>query len=424
MTYQHNQNHTTSHLSWPNQQLKFTTHAQHETPFENNIPFVLHTRVVTGTGGGPEKTILRSPKYANQNQFRMAAAYIHPKNDPEINQLKTNAQKAQCPIWTIGESGPADPRTLRQLLQLCKKLNVTVWHSHDYKSNLLGLLLKRRWNMKLITTVHGWTWDTTRARIYYHIDNWCLPRYDHVIAVSPKLVNHCKNQRVNNANLTYIPNAIDPHEYQRQRNTTQAKAAMGIPENNLVIGVVSRFSIEKGIDRAIKAFALLQQKMTHTQLHLFGDGPMKKKLEALSQQLGIAHAVRFWGWQQQTKPCFEMMDTLLLPSLTEGLPNTVLEAMALGVPVAATNVGAITDLLDHGHCGIILNQDHTSWPERIAYLLTSPYRRARIATLARARIENHYSFQRRMNHVFDVYRQVLGLTKTTNTDLQTHSQAA
>ena len=390
----------------------------------NSTPMVLHTRVVTGTGGGPEKTILRSAQYADPSQLRMAAAYIHPHQDPGIGSLQKKAETWQCPMWTIGESGPADPGTIRQLLRLCKKLNVAVWHGHDYKSNLLGLMLRRQWPMKLITTLHGWTWDTARTRLYYHIDNWCLPRYDHVIVVSPKMIDHCLDRGVIKNRLTYIPNAIDPGEYERYHDTAAARAAVGISQDRMVIGVVSRFSIEKGVDRAIKTFAHLYPKNPHAELHLIGDGPMRQTLEQLSHDLGIDHAVRFWGWQQNTQPFFEMMDVLLLPSHTEGLPNAVLEAMALGVPVAATDVGGVADLLDHGHCGIILNQDHTTWPDRIAYLLNSPYRRTRIATLARSRVENNYSFQHRMTRIFNVYDQVLETTTDLRIVIRAPRQAA
>ena len=152
---------------------------------------VLHVRVVTSYGGGPDKTIARSAQYANDTPYRIGAAYIHSHRDRAIATLQQNAHHKGCPLWTIGESGPVDPRTLRRLLQLCRAQNVSIWHGHDYKSNLYGLLLRRWWPMKLVTTVHGWTKHTARTRVYYHIDNWCLRHYDHVIVVNHHLVEHC-----------------------------------------------------------------------------------------------------------------------------------------------------------------------------------------------------------------------------------------
>lgn len=371
-------------------------------------PLVLHVRVVTGSGGGPDKTILHSAPYANRASIGMASAYICPHNDEGAAELAHQAWRRGCRLWRIGESGPADPRTATRLLGLCRRLGVSIWHGHDYKSNLYGLMLRRWWPMKLVTTVHGWTWHTTRTKLYYHVDNWCLPRYDQVIAVNTQLADHCLRRGVVSDRLTVVANAIDPAEYTRRAMTVTARANLGIDPDALVIGTVGRLSVEKGADRAIRLIAALRKDWPRAQLHLVGDGPERDRLKMLARELGVAQAVRFWGWQQKSQPFYEMMDVLLLPSHTEGLPNVILEAMAMGVPVAATDVGGVGDLLDHGHCGVILSQDQNTWAPRLSYLLASTDRRKMIAQLARARVESRYTFEHRMDQVFGVYERVLG----------------
>ncbi len=372
------------------------------------VPLILHTRVVTGSGGGPDKTIRRSAQYADRRRVRIASAYIYPHHDPGMATLQKNARREGCPLWAIGESGAADPRPLRTLLQLCRYLGVSVWHGHDYKSNLYGLLLRRWWPMKLVTTVHGWTWHTTRTRFYYHIDNRCLRHYDHVIAVNAALAQHCRAQGVRPDRLSHIPNAIELKGYEPAGNTIAARRRMGIGQDRLVIGIVSRLSVEKGVDRAIGVLARLRRNWPNAQLHLVGDGPQRGQLGQLASKLGVRDAVRFWGWQNHVKTLYRAMDVLLVPSHTEGLPNVVLEAMAMGIPVAATDVGGVGDLLDHGRCGVILSQDPQTWPSRLSYLLASDERRTTITRLARTRIEDHYTFDQRMHRVLGVYQRVLG----------------
>jgi len=374
---------------------------------------VLHTRVVTGLGGGPDKTILRSTQHIDPAQIRMAAAYIHPHGDAGMATLRKQARDWGCQMWEISESGPADLRTFRDLLRLCRSLRVTVWHSHDYKTNLMGLILRRWWPMKLVTTVHGWTRHTTRTKIYYHLDNWCLSSYDHVIAVSPKLFDHCRDHGVPEDRLSYIPNGIEPAEYERQQTIADARQRLGIAPDRLVIGTVGRFSTEKSVDRAIRTLAQIRRTRPEAELHLIGDGPERDRLKALARELNVTDAVRFWGWQTPLQRFYETMDVLLLPSLTEGLPNVVLEAMAMGVPVAATCVGGVADLLDHGRCGVILNQDQQTWADRIEFLLASATRRAHFANLAKARIESHYTFAQRMARMRQLYQRVLGLDTLT-----------
>ena len=368
---------------------------------------VLHVRVVSGSGGGPDKTILRSSSYAARSDLRMAAAYIHPRRDPGIDVIRDHAAAFDCPLWAIPESGPLDPRTIAALRRLCREQGVRVWHGHDYKSNVLGLILRRFLPLKLITTVHGWTNETVRTRLYTRIDKWCLSRYEQVIAVSRRLHEDCISAGVRPERLSYIPNAIDPTAYGRRRSRSYVRRRLGLNPNQLALGVVGRLSVEKGVDRAIRLLAKLRRNWPSIHLHLIGDGPQRQALHELARKLEVSGNVTFWGWQSRLARFYEMMDMLLLTSHTEGLPNAVLEAMAMHTPVAATDVGDLSELLDHGRCGLILTDDDTAWPRQLAPLLTNVTLRTELADAARTRIERHFSFDRRMAKVISVYRRIL-----------------
>lgn len=372
-------------------------------------PVVLHVRVVAGKGGGPDKTILRSAEHLNPSKLRVAAAYIHPNGDPGIATIREQARRHGCPLYEIAESGPVDPRTVRSLVQLCRKLRVTVWHGHDYKSNALGLLVRKLWPMKLITTVHGWTRETARTRLYYHVDNWCLPRYDHVITVSPPLYHHCLKLGIPRDKLSYIPNGVEVEEFRPAGIRDVVREELGVARDAMAMGVVGRFSVEKGVDRALRLLAALKPRYPRIELHLFGDGPERAALEGLAGGLGVTDAVRFHGWLADSRRAYEMMDVLLLPSHTEGLPNVVLEAMAMNVAVAATDVGGVRELLDGGRCGVILSQDESAWLRVIEPLLVSASRREELARQARARVEKHYTFAQRLAKEWKVYKHLLRL---------------
>jgi glycosyltransferase involved in cell wall biosynthesis len=375
-------------------------------------PMILHVRVCAGNGGGPDKTILRSVRYINSERFRIAAAYLHPKHDPGAAVIRSQAAEFDCPLYQIPERGPIDLFAVRKLLHLIRSLRVTIWHAHDYKSDVLGLILRRFWPMKLVTTVHGFTRETPRTRLYYHIDNLALRGYDRVIAVSPPLMEHCRKLGVPDDRLHYIPNAIDTADYQRQLDTAAAKRDLGIEPDVPIIGCVGRFSPEKGVDRAIRALAKVRQCLCPTaQLHLVGDGPQRAHIQQLIRDLNLTDHVKLWGWQTAAKRFYETMDLLLLPSYTEGLPNAVLEAMALGVPVAATDVGGVRDLLDDGHAGVILSQRDSTWAPILAELLHKPAVRATMARRSRQRIQSHFNFQQRMDRVADLYASLLSIPR-------------
>src|SRR5271167_2845949 len=144
---------------------------------------VLHTRIVTGAGGGPDKTILNSPKALRNTRYRELACFFHPPNDPGFNVIAERARELECPLFGISDRGPVDIRSLAAVAKLCRDEKIAIWHGHDYKTNLFGLLLRPFLKFRLVTTVHGWVTHTSRTPLYYAVDRWCLPRYDQVIAV-------------------------------------------------------------------------------------------------------------------------------------------------------------------------------------------------------------------------------------------------
>src|SRR5579885_2359670 len=163
-------------------------------------PVVFDARVVTGSGGGPDKTILNSPRFLGQVGYRMVCGYLHPPGDPGYEEIVRKAARYNAPLVSIPDRGPWDWRVVTELLAVCRRENVAVWHGHDYKTNALGLLLRRFHPMRLVTTVHGWVHHTARTPLYYRLDRLCLPRSERVICVSEDLFEACLACRVPAAN--------------------------------------------------------------------------------------------------------------------------------------------------------------------------------------------------------------------------------
>jgi glycosyltransferase involved in cell wall biosynthesis len=377
---------------------------RHETC--NPRPVVLHARVMGNQGGGPDKTILRSGSYVHAS-LQMAAGYIHAEDGADLHHIREQADRWNCPLYLVPERHGFDPRTPSRMLALCRALRVDIWHGHDYKTNLLGLMLRRFHPMKLVTTAHGWVTLSPRLRAYQALDRRLLRWYDHVIAVSPDLADACAAHGVADHRLTYVPNAIEPREYLRSRSTEQAKSQLGIDPETLVIGCVSRLHDEKRLDRAINLLPRLGALPRRVELHLVGDGPRREQLQQHAVAAGVADRVRFHGWQPRAQRYYEAMDLLLMPSDREGLPNTLLEAMALDVPVAATDVGGIGDLLDGGRCGVLLPTDTTDWPERLLSVLSCPQSRETLVARGRQRMAQRFTFAARMQRLVRIYRSVL-----------------
>jgi hypothetical protein len=131
---------------------------------------VLHVRIVTGAGGGPEKTILNSPRHLVGTRYRETACWLHAPGDPGIALLEARARERGCPFVAVEDPRPYDVGTLRRMAALCRERGIRIWHGHDYKSNLFGVLLARLCDLRLATTVHGWVKHTEKTPFYFAVD--------------------------------------------------------------------------------------------------------------------------------------------------------------------------------------------------------------------------------------------------------------
>jgi glycosyltransferase involved in cell wall biosynthesis len=372
-------------------------------------PVVFDTRVVTGSGGGPDKTILNSPRFLDRYGYRMLCGYLHPPGDPGFDVLKRKADRYRAPLVPIPDRGPWDWRVVTELLAVCKRENVAVWHGHDYKTNALGLVLKRVWPMRTVTTVHGWVHHTSRTPIYYKIDRLCLSRYERVICVSEDLFDECVANKVRPDRCVLLENAIDTEEYVRRRPVAEAKARLGFPVGCFLLGGVGRLEPEKAFDLLLRAARGLVDSGVDARVVVLGEGGDRGRLEALAGELGIADRVSLPGWQADVRDYFEAMDLFVLSSLREGLPNVLLEAMAMEVPCVATRIAGIPRLIPDGRSGRLVPPDDVgALTAAVLDLARDPDLRDQFRKAGRRTVETRYSFPVRMRKLAGVYDDLLG----------------
>jgi glycosyltransferase involved in cell wall biosynthesis len=369
---------------------------------------VLDARVVAGSGGGPDKTILNSPRFLARAGYRMICAYMHAPGDRGFEQLRSRAAALEAPLVSIADRGPWDCTVIASLLNVCRRERVCIWHGHDYKSNALGLVLRRFWPMRLVTTLHGWVKHTARTPLYYKIDELCLPRYEAVISVSPDLYERSRACGVPEDRCVLIENGIDLAQYARRRQIAEAKRLLGQPGDRLVLGAVGRLSPEKGFDLLVRAVARLLQDRHDLALVIAGEGDEAPRLQRLIDELGVGDRVRLLGFCADPRAVYEALDGFVLSSLREGLPNVLLEAMAVGVPALATRIAGIPRLIEDDVNGLLVEPDSIDELTRgIVRLIGDAGLRTRLGQAGRRTIEQRYDFARRMQRIADLYDRLL-----------------
>lgn len=371
----------------------------------SNVRRVLHLRTVTGKGGGPEKTLLTTPKFLGDD-YQVRLAYIRPRHDPEYD-MPQRAREMGVSLVDLPERGAVDPSTLWALAREVRRFRPHLLLAHDYKTNILGILLARWFRLPIISMMHGYVTISNRLNLYYRLDRWALRRMDHVIAVSPDLHELAERMRVPADRLSLVENAIDTDRFRRGETRETAKQRLGMAPDRLLIGGVGRLQPEKGFEQLLRVGASLIERGHEVDVVIVGDGPLRGELESLARQLGHPEHLRLLGHRSDMIDLYHALDLFVLSSLREGLPNVVLEAMAMEVPVIATRVAGVPRLIEDEVNGRLVEcGDEQALLAACDSLVASSAKRDALATEARRTIESRYSFTRRMERIREIYDRV------------------
>ena len=372
----------------------------------------LHARIVAGSGGGADKTTLNSPRFLRGTRYEELVAYLHDPRAPGFAAIRRRAAERACPLFPIADRGAFSLSPLFRLAGLCRRYRIAIWHGHEYKSNLFGLLLRPFFGFKLVTTVHGWVSHSRRLSLYYKVDAWCLRRYDRVIAVSHDLYEACRQIGVPEGRLQLIENGIIAEDYTRERPAAEARG-MAAPAGRLVVGAMGRLAPEKGFPLLIEAVDRLLGAGHDIELWIAGEGGLAAELEREVAVRGRGERIKLLGFQADTRAFYEKLDIFCLSSLREGLPNVVLEAMAMEVPIIATICGGLGEFLRPGEDAIMVPPGSADAIfSGLAQLLDDAALRQRLAAAARARVERDLSFGARMRKIGAIYDGLLAIPDT------------
>lgn len=373
----------------------------------NRLERVLHLRTVSGRGGGPEKTILNSPRFL-EGAYEVKLAYIRPKGDPEYDMIE-RARTIGVDLVDIPERGGVDPRTVWRLAQEIREYRPAILHAHDYKTNFLAAILGRRFGIRTVTTMHGYVSRGGRLETYYRLDRWSLRQMDHVIAVSTDLYQMLLDLRIPPTRRSLVYNAIDEQQFTRRLPIAEARKQFGMDPTRLVIGAVGRLAAEKGLDLLIQAVDRLLNAGLNAELVIVGEGDERARLEALIAQSCRKDRIHLLGHRSDVRDLYEAFDVFALSSLREGLPNVLLEAMALEVPVLATRIAGVPQLIDHEHNGLLIQPGSVDeLTHALERLLRDAELRQRLACAGRETIVSRYSFAVRMRKIQAIYDELLG----------------
>ena len=369
---------------------------------------VLELRSVRGTGGGPEKTILMGAAMADPQSVHVTVCYLRDRRDP-VFAIDARARAAQVDYVEVTERHSFDPAVWPQLKKLVVDRQIDVVHAHDYKTNLLALLLSHACGVRALSTVHGWTGHSARERYcYYPTDKRILSRFPRLIAVSTDIAQELVNHGAPPARVTTVLNGIDHQHFTRDlTKVAAARAALGAKPGEFVIGAVGRLEPQKRFDILLDAFKRIHTERPSTRLVIAGDGSLKNALTAQRDALGLHDHCTLTGHVDDVISLHHAFDLFAQSSDYEGTPNAVLEAMAMETPIVATEAGGTAELVYDGQHGRVIPIGRVErLIDAIQGALRDPDTTRTMARRARQRVESELSFESRVRRVEGIYREL------------------
>lgn len=356
---------------------------------------------------GPGKTILETVARIDKSRFNALIGVLTRDADRENAYIEA-AVARKIPVQAISAAHQFDLRIIFRIAQIVRERKIHIISSHEYKSDIIAFLVSKLVPVAIITTAHGWIRNSRKSRVYIGIQKRLFPRFDKVIAVSPKIEREVLAAGVRRENVELIFNAIVAENYRPEdqvRGTFRARYA--IPENAVLIGNVGRLSPEKGQGDFLDAAAVVIREVPDAHFALIGDGPTRELLQAKAKVLGLERQVTFTGHLTDVRPAFRDMDLFALTSHTEGFPNVILESLCMGTPVVATDVGGVAEIVEDGVTGrLVAPHDVSGIALAIVRMLKN--RSDALAMMERGRrlVFERYHFDRRVERIQTLYTEV------------------
>jgi glycosyltransferase involved in cell wall biosynthesis len=329
------------------------------------------------------------------------------------NEFVVAARKAGLKVDVIPESFRYDPRVISTLRELVQDRAPDLILTHHVKSHFLIKLSRLSQQYHWVAFHHGYTATDRKTRAYNYLDRWSLPSADRVITVCQSFAKDLADAGVPAERISVQHNSIRVQPPASPEEVKALKRRFGIAENERVVLAVGRLSQEKGHLDLISAFARLRDAHPDlvAKLVIAGDGPERGRLEAAVNALGLSERVIFAGHINNVRVFYAAADLLALPSHSEGSPNVLLEAMAAGVPIVATTVGGVPEIVEDSKSALLVSAgDPEALAAAIARLLTDKELARRLAADA-ATAAARYTPESYVDSLLAIYREVISNPK-------------
>lgn len=374
---------------------------------------VLHLLRATSVAGA-ERHVLALTGGLRARGIDARLALLMARNNP-VADYRAELEQRGIPCHAFIMRGHADLTLPWRLRALIDGLRPQLVHTHLFHADLYGALAARRSRgPALVSSRHN---DNAfrRRQPWRGINRRLWRRLDAGIAISQAVadfavaVENAPRERLRVIHYGLTPACMTPSERRRARHGLRAE--FGVDDCTPLIGMACRLVGQKGLSDALQAFARVRADFPQARLLIAGDGPLRAQLQREARQAGLGESARFLGWREDVPQLLAACDLFFMPSRWEGFGLVLLEAMAQQLPVVASRVSAIPEVVLDGETGLLAPAgDVAAFSAALLTLLQDPARARRMGHLGRRRLETHFSETRMVEETVALYRELTAAT--------------
>jgi len=361
---------------------------------------VLHA-IETGGPGGAERMLVHLATGLSPD-YRSEAALIRDR------WLGVTLRKQGVPVTMLRYTSHGFAVTLRDLVTLIRNRRVAVLHTHEFFMNTLGLMASWLTGVPLVATVHGRNYysDRARRRIAYRL----VGRFAGQLVTVSEANRRFLTERVGipPRRVQVIPNGVPLDDRASPTTLSALRESLGLNQHYPVIGTVGSLYPVKGHKYLIDAACSVLGRFPQAVFLIVGQGGLREELEAHAARLGIAAHLRFLGHREDVRDLLSIYDIFVLPSLSEGMPLALLEAMAAGLPAVAAQVGGVIEVLEDRKTGLLVPPgDSRALADTIITLLENPPLVKKLGEAARQMAATRFSLARMVRAYEGIYSELI-----------------
>ncbi|MGC9398865.1 MAG: glycosyltransferase [Anaerolineae bacterium] len=354
--------------------------------------------------GGAERIVAQLASRLPRDRYNVKVACLY---DPEA--VGADIRAAGIAVIHLDMRSKLDLRAPYRLFRLLREQNIHILHAHLFHANLLAATIGRLTRIPVIIATRHSVEIGGGHREW--INRLVRSSHDAVVTVSREVYEaELRRSGTDPGKLVMIPGGVRLSDFDEivQASPERLRDGWGIQPQSYLIGTVGRFVEPKGYPHLLDAMVRIQAHLPDVKALLVGDGVLRPAMEEKAHALGLSDSVIFTGIRRDVPEILALLDVFVLPSLWEGLPLALLEAMAAGLPVVATRVGGVPEVVVDGVTGLLVPpRDPHALADAILRLLRDPALRRRMGEAGRARVAAHFSVEQMVRKIEALYEQLL-----------------